>query len=102
MASGPSLVLGTAVFNALYQIFTRRVAAEDSAETSITYAAVVGTVAVLPEVDDVEAEYKRLTALGVAFTAGPTLAGDAVIAVFDDTCGNLIQIIAENPRATAT
>ncbi len=43
-------------------------------------------------VDDVEAEYGRLTAQGVAFTQPPTEYGDHVIAVFDDTCGNLIMI----------
>ena len=45
-------------------------------------------------VDDVEAEYDRLTARGVSFTQPPTDIGQAVVAVFDDTCGNLIQIIA--------
>jgi predicted enzyme related to lactoylglutathione lyase len=44
------------------------------------------------EVDDVAAEHKRLTEKGVTFTAGPTDMGDSIIAVFDDTCGNLIQI----------
>lgn len=44
-------------------------------------------------VDDVEAEYARLTALGVAFTQPPTDVGTAVVAVLDDTCGNLIQLI---------
>ncbi len=43
-------------------------------------------------VDDVEAEYERLTAQGVTFTQPPTEVGDHVIAVFDDTCGNLIMI----------
>lgn len=43
-------------------------------------------------VDDVEAEHERLTAAGVTFTQPPTDVGAAVIAVFDDTCGNLIQI----------
>lgn len=46
------------------------------------------------QVDDVEAEYKRLTAKGVKFTQAPTKAGDVTLATFDDTCGNLIQIIA--------
>lgn len=45
-------------------------------------------------VDDVEAEHQRLTDLGVVFTSPPTDVGPAVMAVFDDTCGNLIQIIA--------
>lgn len=46
-------------------------------------------------VDDVEAEHERLTSRGVAFTQPPTDIGTAVVAVFDDTCGNLIQLIAE-------
>jgi catechol 2,3-dioxygenase-like lactoylglutathione lyase family enzyme len=46
-------------------------------------------------VDDVEAEYARLTGHGVTFTQPPTDIGPAVVAVFDDTCGNLIQLIAE-------
>jgi catechol 2,3-dioxygenase-like lactoylglutathione lyase family enzyme len=48
-------------------------------------------------VDDVRAEYDRLTAQGVTFTQPPTDVGPAVVAVFDDTCGNLIQIVAEKP-----
>ena len=44
-------------------------------------------------VDDVEAEYDRLRAAGVAFTQPPTDLGEFTVAVFDDTCGNLIQII---------
>jgi catechol 2,3-dioxygenase-like lactoylglutathione lyase family enzyme len=43
-------------------------------------------------VDDVEAEYGRLTALGVQFTQPPARMGPVTTAVFDDTCGNLIQI----------
>jgi catechol 2,3-dioxygenase-like lactoylglutathione lyase family enzyme len=46
-------------------------------------------------VDDVQAEYDRLTQRGVVFTQPPTDLSDVVIAVFDDTCGNLIQIAAE-------
>jgi catechol 2,3-dioxygenase-like lactoylglutathione lyase family enzyme len=46
-------------------------------------------------VDDVEAEHARLSAKGVVFTMPPTDIGTAVVAVFDDTCGNLIQIAAE-------
>lgn len=48
-------------------------------------------------VDDVAAEHERLTRQGVVFTQPPTDVGSAVIAVFDDTCGNLIQIVAEKP-----
>ena len=43
-------------------------------------------------VDDVHAEYERLTGLGVRFTQPPTEMGPVITAVFDDTCGNLIQI----------
>jgi catechol 2,3-dioxygenase-like lactoylglutathione lyase family enzyme len=43
-------------------------------------------------VDDVGQEYLRLSALGVAFTSKPVDAGAAIVAVLDDTCGNLIQI----------
>ncbi|OGN79148.1 MAG: hypothetical protein A2X24_09165 [Chloroflexi bacterium GWB2_54_36] len=43
-------------------------------------------------VADVQKEYERLTGLGVKFTMEPTPMGPTVLAVFDDTCGNLIQI----------
>jgi catechol 2,3-dioxygenase-like lactoylglutathione lyase family enzyme len=43
-------------------------------------------------VDDIQAEYKRLQALGVQFTQPPVEMGPVTTAVFDDTCGNLIQI----------
>lgn len=49
------------------------------------------------DVDDVEAEYSRLSKLGVAFTMPPTDVGDVTAAVFDDTCGNLIQIVSSKP-----
>ncbi len=44
-------------------------------------------------VDNVQKEYERLRALGVKFTMEPTEMGPVTIAIFDDTCGNLIQII---------
>ena len=43
-------------------------------------------------VGNVQAEYERLSALGVNFTQLPLDMGNVVTAVFDDTCGNLIQI----------
>ena len=43
-------------------------------------------------VDDVHGEHERLAALGVRFTQEPTAMGPVITAVFDDTCGNLIQI----------
>jgi catechol 2,3-dioxygenase-like lactoylglutathione lyase family enzyme len=45
-------------------------------------------------VDDVHAEFDRLKGLGVTFTQEPTAMGPVTTAVFDDTCGNLIQIAA--------
>jgi catechol 2,3-dioxygenase-like lactoylglutathione lyase family enzyme len=44
-------------------------------------------------VDDVHAEHERLTQHGVVFTQPPTDLGGVTMAVFDDTCGNLIQIV---------
>jgi catechol 2,3-dioxygenase-like lactoylglutathione lyase family enzyme len=43
-------------------------------------------------VQDVTAEHARLTALGVRFTQEPATMGPVTTAVFDDTCGNLLQI----------
>ena len=50
-------------------------------------------------VEDVQAEYDRLSAAGVHFTQPPVDHGTVVVAVLDDTCGNLIQIAQEKPRA---
>ena len=44
-------------------------------------------------VGDIHAEYEKLKSLGVAFAVEPTEMGNVTIAVFDDTCGNLIQIM---------
>jgi predicted enzyme related to lactoylglutathione lyase len=44
-------------------------------------------------VGDIRAEHARLTSRGVVFTQPPTDVGAAVVAVLDDTCGNLIQLI---------
>ncbi len=45
------------------------------------------------QVQDLDAERKRLGDLGVEFTVEPMDAGPVRMAVFDDTCGNLIQLI---------
>ena len=45
---------------------------------------------------DIHAEFERLRALGVRFTQDPLDLGPVTTAVLDDTCGNLIQIAAEN------
>jgi catechol 2,3-dioxygenase-like lactoylglutathione lyase family enzyme len=52
-----------------------------------------GIPATMFGVADVRKEYERLLKHGVKFTIEPTEMGDNTIAVFDDTCGNLIQII---------
>jgi len=44
------------------------------------------------EVTDIAGEFARLTLKGVAFTQEPTEAGAVTLAVFADTCGNLIQL----------
>jgi catechol 2,3-dioxygenase-like lactoylglutathione lyase family enzyme len=44
-------------------------------------------------VDDIHSEFQRLQSAGVEFRTEPTTAGPVTIAVFDDTCGNLIQIM---------
>src|SRR5690242_14837181 len=44
------------------------------------------------QVDDIQKEYARLQKLGVEFTMEPTNMGMTTSAVFNDTCGNLIQI----------
>jgi len=46
-------------------------------------------------VEDVQGNYERMTKLGVVFRTKPTKAGETTIAVFDDTCGNLIQIFQQ-------
>lgn len=45
-------------------------------------------------VDDVHAEAARLKGLGVTFTQEPLQMGPVTTAVLDDTCGNLIQLVA--------
>ena len=45
------------------------------------------------QVDDLVGEYRRLHALGVSFIQKPTDDGPVRMAVLDDTCGNLIQLI---------
>lgn len=43
-------------------------------------------------VEDIQKEYERMKDLGVVFSMPPTDMGPATVAVFDDTCGNLIQL----------
>jgi catechol 2,3-dioxygenase-like lactoylglutathione lyase family enzyme len=46
-------------------------------------------------VEDAKAEFQRLRKRGVRFTQEPTQMGPVITAVFDDTCGNLIQIASQ-------
>ncbi len=43
-------------------------------------------------VEDIDKEYERLARSGVEFTMKPTKGIGAMMAVFNDTCGNLIQM----------
>jgi glyoxylase I family protein len=52
------------------------------------------------EVDDIHGEVRRLKAHGVMFTMEPTPAGPVTVAIFADTCGNLIQLY--QPQAGAS
>ena len=45
------------------------------------------------DVDNVNAEYERLLGLGVEFKMKPTDVGTAIIAIFNDTCGNYVQLL---------
>ncbi|AXI10395.1 glyoxalase [Oceanobacillus zhaokaii] len=51
-----------------------------------------GIPATMFGVADVHKEHERLKKHGVKFTMEPTKMGELTLAVFDDTCGNLIQI----------
>ena len=44
-------------------------------------------------VDDVDKEYERLLKAGVVFSMKPTQMGPTKLAVFNDTCGNNIQLV---------
>ena len=46
-------------------------------------------------VENVQQTYDALTQKGVHFTVEPTTMGSAKMAIFDDTCGNLIQIVEQ-------
>lgn len=50
-------------------------------------------------VQDIAAEHARLESLGVRFTQPPVDYGTVITAVFDDTCGNLIQLMQETTNS---
>ena len=47
-------------------------------------------------VDDIQNDYNRLLQLGVIFKKQPTKTDWGIEAVFDDTCGNFIQLAQMN------
>jgi catechol 2,3-dioxygenase-like lactoylglutathione lyase family enzyme len=55
-----------------------------------------GIAAAAFAVTDLDREYERLKQLGVDFKMVPTSMGDTKVALFDDTCGNLIQIFQDS------
>jgi predicted enzyme related to lactoylglutathione lyase len=60
-----------------------------------TYQAAIfeqGISAAMFFVDDIQKEYQRLASRGVKFTMEPMQTPGSSTAIFDDTCGNLIQI----------
>jgi len=46
-------------------------------------------------VDNIQEEFERLVELGVEFSLKPTEMGTVIVAVFNDTCGNHIQLVEE-------
>lgn len=54
-----------------------------------------GIPATMFGVTNIHEAYKRLVDKGVKFTKEPTKAGEMTIAVLDDTCGNLIQLLQQ-------
>lgn len=46
-------------------------------------------------VDNLKEEYDRLRSLGVSFSVAPKDAGTVLFAIFNDTCGNNIQLVEE-------
>ena len=45
----------------------------------------------------IDAEFSRLRDLGIVFVQAPTPAGEVKVAVLNDTCGNLIQLVETPP-----
>ena len=54
------------------------------------------------QVDNLDTEYERLSGLGVTFTQQPMDAGPVRMAVLDDTCGNLIQLVQMEVTSSST
>jgi catechol 2,3-dioxygenase-like lactoylglutathione lyase family enzyme len=50
---------------------------------------------------DIEAEYQRLRKLGVVFRGEPATMGSFIAVIFEDTCGNLINLVQRRPLPPA-
>jgi hypothetical protein len=46
--------------------------------------------------EDINSEHTRLKSLGVTFRGEPTAMGPITAVVFDDSCGNLINLVQRN------
>lgn len=55
-----------------------------------------GISATMFKVEDIWKEYERLKKLDVTFRVPPTKTGPVTIAIFDDTCGNLISMVQQD------
>ena len=51
------------------------------------------------ETPDIQKEYERMKGLGVVFRSEPQSMGPVKVANFEDTCGNLIQLIEKTAAA---
>ncbi|MBF7017986.1 VOC family protein [Staphylococcus durrellii] len=54
-----------------------------------------GIPATMFATDNLDEEVKDLRAKGVGFTKEPQTMGEIKLAIFDDTCGNLIQLVEQ-------
>ena len=52
------------------------------------------------DVENIDDEFERLTKLGVEFSVKPTEMGTVKVAIFNDTCGNNIQLVQELESTT--
>ena len=52
------------------------------------------------DVENIDDEFDRLTKLGVEFSVKPTEMGTVKVAIFNDTCGNNIQLVQELESTT--
>jgi catechol 2,3-dioxygenase-like lactoylglutathione lyase family enzyme len=66
-----------------------------AAQAYMTALRADGIPAVSFAVDDIAAEHERITGLGLTFTQPPTDVGPVIVALLDDTVGNLVQLVQD-------